>query len=65
MKNYYAILEISENADSQEIKRAYRRLAKKYHPDAVRDDAVKMQKMYEIQEAYGLSLIHISEPTRH
>ena len=53
MKNYYAILEISENADSQEIKRAYRRLAKKYHPDAVRDDAVKMQKMYEIQEAYG------------
>lgn len=28
MKNYYAILEISENADSQEIKRAYRRLAK-------------------------------------
>ena len=54
MKNYYAILEISENADSQEIKRAYRRLAKKYHPDAVRDDAVKMQKMYEIQEAYGI-----------
>ena len=53
MKNHYAILEISENADSQEIKRAYRRLAKKYHPDAVRDDAVKMQKMYEIQEAYG------------
>ena len=50
MKNYYAILEISENADSQEIKRAYRRLAKKYHPDAVRDDAVKMQKMYEIQD---------------
>ena len=37
MKNYYAILEISENADSQEIKSAYRRLAKKNHQDAERD----------------------------
>ena len=41
MKNYYAILEISENADEQEIKKAYRRLAKKYHPDVVKDDTAK------------------------
>ncbi|MDY3231513.1 MAG: DnaJ domain-containing protein [Clostridiaceae bacterium] len=52
MKDYYAILEIPENADIQEIKRAYRKLAKRYHPDVVRDDAVKMQRMYDIQEAY-------------
>ncbi len=52
MKNYYAILGISEHADAQEIKKAYRKLAKKYHPDAVRDNAAKMQNMYDIQEAY-------------
>lgn len=52
MKDYYAILEIPENADIQEIKRAYRKLAKRYHPNVVRDDAVKMQRMYDIQEAY-------------
>lgn len=52
MKDYYAILEIEENANGQEIKKAYRRLAKKYHPDAVGDDIVKQKKMYAIQEAY-------------
>lgn len=52
MKDYYAILEIAENAEDQEIKKAYRRLAKKYHPDAVGNDTVKQKKMYDIQEAY-------------
>lgn len=52
MKDYYALLEIPETADAQEIKKAYRRLAKKYHPDAVRDDSEKLQRMYSIQEAY-------------
>lgn len=52
MKDYYAILEILETADAQEIKKAYRRLAKKYHPDVVRDDSAKLQRMYSIQEAY-------------
>ena len=32
-KGYYAILEVSENASFQEIKRSYRKLARKYHPD--------------------------------
>lgn len=52
MKDYYSILEIAEHADAQEIKKAYRKLAKKYHPDVVKDDTTKMQRMYEIQEAY-------------
>lgn len=33
VKEYYRILEISNNADEQEIKRAYKKLALKYHPD--------------------------------
>ncbi|MEE9435233.1 MAG: DnaJ domain-containing protein, partial [Candidatus Adiutricales bacterium] len=32
-KNYYQILELDQNADSDQIKHAYRRLALKYHPD--------------------------------
>ena len=36
-KNYYAVLGISDNADSDEIRGAYRRLAKEFHPDRYSD----------------------------
>lgn len=52
MKDYYRILGVSEQAADKEIKAAYRKLAKQYHPDVVQDDAEKTQRMYEIQEAY-------------
>lgn len=52
MKDYYRILGVSEQAAEKEIKAAYRKLAKQYHPDVVQDDAEKKQRMYEIQEAY-------------
>lgn len=52
MKDYYRILGVSEQAAEKEIKAAYRKLAKQYHPDAVQNDAEKTQRMYEIQEAY-------------
>ena len=52
MKDYYRILGVSEQAAEKEIKAAYRKLAKQYHPDVVQDDAEKTQRMYEIQEAY-------------
>lgn len=53
----YQILEIAPNADNTEVKRAYRRMASKYHPDKNRNVGEEHQKMAEakfikVQEAY-------------
>lgn len=55
MRNPYEILEIKENASKEEIKKAYRELAKKYHPDQYGNNPLKdlaEDKMREINEAY-------------
>ena len=50
--DYYEVLGISKNADESEIKKAYRKLAIKYHPDKNPDDASAEEKFKEAAEAY-------------
>ena len=50
-KDYYAILGIAKNAETQEIKRAYRKLARKYHPDVSKEPDAEA-KFKEINEAW-------------
>lgn len=53
-RDYYEVLGIERNASDDEIKRAYRRLAKKYHPDLNPGDAEAEAKFKEINEAYNV-----------
>lgn len=53
MKDYYQILGVGRGASEGEIKKAYRRLAKQYHPDVNKDKQAE-EKFKEISEAYGV-----------
>ena len=53
-RDYYEVLGVGRNADEKEIKRAYRKLAKQYHPDMNPGDAKAEQKFKEITEAYNV-----------
>jgi len=53
-KDYYNILGIKKDAKADEIKKAYRRLARKYHPDVNPNDKTSEEKFKEVQEAYDI-----------
>jgi curved DNA-binding protein len=51
-KDYYKTLGVKRDASEQDIKKAFRKLAKKYHPDANPDDASAESRFKEVNEAY-------------
>ena len=51
-RDYYEVLGVSKSADAKEIKKAYRKLALKYHPDKNPDDESAEEKFKEAAEAY-------------
>ena len=53
-RDYYEILGVDKNADKKTIKKAYRKLAMKYHPDVNKDDPEAEEKFKELSEAYGV-----------
>jgi curved DNA-binding protein len=59
-KDYYEILGVPRNATQEEIKKAYRRLAMKYHPDRNRGNKEAEEKFKEINEAYAV----LSDPEK-
>ncbi len=53
-RDYYEVLGLDKNADADAIKRAYRQLAKKYHPDLNPGDAEAEKNFKEVNEAYSI-----------
>lgn len=52
--DYYSVLGVARDADEKAIKRAYRKLARQYHPDVNPDDPSAEQKFKEVGEAYAV-----------
>ena len=59
-RDYYEVLGISRDADASQIKKAYRKLAKKYHPDSNEGDSRAAERFKEATEAYTI----LSDPEK-
>lgn len=59
-KDYYKILGVNKNASEKDIKRAYRKLARQYHPDVNPNDKAAEEKFKDINEAYEV----LSDPEK-
>lgn len=59
-RDYYAVLGVGRDADSSAIKKAYRKLAKKYHPDTSAGNAQAEERFKEVTEAYEI----LSDPEK-
>lgn len=59
-RDYYDVLGIDKQAENSEIKKAYRKLAKKYHPDSNAGNAEAEQRFKEVTEAYNV----LSDPEK-
>ena len=59
-KDYYAILGLDRGADTKQIKKAYRKLARKHHPDVTSDSESSKQKFFDINEAHEV----LSDPAK-
>ncbi len=59
-RDFYEVLGISKGASDEEIKKAYRKMAKKYHPDLNKGDAQAEQMFKDVNEAYSI----LSDPQK-
>ena len=59
-RDYYEVLGVSRNASAQELKKAFKKLAMKYHPDRNPDDQSAAEKFKEAAEAYEI----LSDPEK-
>ncbi|MFP4611460.1 MAG: DnaJ domain-containing protein, partial [Thiohalophilus sp.] len=59
-RDYYEALGVSRNASDDEIKKAFKRMAMKYHPDRNPDDEESLEKFKEAREAYDV----LSDPQK-